>query len=53
MLSHLPFKTKLTLLFCLLDDFLALLPPTRNQACPQANPQRAALAVLALPKSLP
>ena len=26
MLSHLPFKTKLTLLFCLLDDFLALLP---------------------------
>src|ERR687895_1435933 len=26
MLSHLPFKTKLTLLFCLLGDFLALLP---------------------------
>jgi hypothetical protein len=26
MLSHLPFKAKLTLLFCLLDDFLALLP---------------------------
>ena len=26
MLSHLPFQAKLTLLFCLLDDFLALLP---------------------------
>ena len=26
MLSHLPFKAKLTLLFCLLDDLLALLP---------------------------
>src|ERR671921_2655946 len=26
MLSYLPFKAKLTLLFCLLDDFLALLP---------------------------
>jgi IS5 family transposase len=25
-LSHLPFKDKLTLLFCLLDDFLSLLP---------------------------
>ena len=26
MLSYLPFKAKLTLLFCRLDDFLALLP---------------------------
>ena len=30
MLSHLLFKDKLTILFCLLDDFLALLPKTNR-----------------------
>jgi hypothetical protein len=52
MLSHLPFKAKLTLLFCLLEDFLALLP-NPQPSCPQANTERDALAPLALPKSLP
>jgi hypothetical protein len=35
-LSHLPFKDKLTLLFCLLDDFLALLP-NPQLALPSGN----------------
>jgi hypothetical protein len=38
MLAHLPIKDKLTLLFCLLADFLALLP-TPTKALPSATHQ--------------
>jgi len=38
MLPHLPFKDKLTLLFCLVDDFLSLLP-TPTKALPKGARQ--------------
>src|SRR5688500_17942035 len=38
MLSHLLFKDKLTILFCLLDDFLALLPKPNRALISGRNP---------------
>ena len=38
MLSHLLFKDKLTILFCLLDDFLTLLPKTNRALISGRNP---------------
>jgi hypothetical protein len=38
MLSHLLFKDKLTSLFCLLDDFLALLPKPNGALDSGRNP---------------
>jgi hypothetical protein len=38
MLSHLLFKDKLTLLFCLLDDFLTLLPQPNRALISSRNP---------------
>jgi hypothetical protein len=38
MLSHLLFKDKLTILFCLLDDFLALLPKPNQALVSGRNP---------------
>ena len=52
MLSHLPFQAKLTLLFCLLDDFLALLP-NPQPGLPSGKPPAGRPSSLALPKSLP
>jgi hypothetical protein len=38
MLSHLLFKDKLTILFCLLDEFLALLPKPNRALISGRNP---------------
>jgi hypothetical protein len=38
MLSHLPLKDKLTLVFCLLDDSLALLPKPHSALPPGQHP---------------
>jgi hypothetical protein len=52
MLSHLLFKDKLTILFCLLDDFLALLPKP-NQALVSGKIQRVTRPTLPPRKSSP
>ena len=57
MLSYLPFKAKLTLLFCLLDDFLALLPNPQpalpSGKHPAGRPSSLSAAeVLTLPSSV-
>jgi hypothetical protein len=50
MLPHLPFKSRLTLLFCLVDDFLSLLQHPLK-LCPQAPAKLAVASILLLQKS--